>query len=211
MNSGVTVMLKKQCEHLVDQIKMEYSMNEGGSSLESLIEFCSKNGIEGYLSKEFHLPPITKEAEEIYQPFIEYFNKRKFGSEMPVLTILSYLPPSDRCSILMILLNEDSTNVEIYNKLSMALIKDGKYGDAITLLSDAKDENYLSSYNHNILLEKIEHLLQSQGSNFGSSISYEQTIQLVEQGKPTLKNIGMFEVCSEFNQIVIDFCNSKLR
>jgi hypothetical protein len=66
MNSGVTVMLKKQCEHLVDQIKMEYSMNEGGSSLESLIEFCSKNGIEGYLSKEFHLPPITKEAEEIY-------------------------------------------------------------------------------------------------------------------------------------------------
>ena len=43
----------------------------------------------------------TKSGESNqYEPFVQYFNKKKIGSEMPVLTILSYLPPRDRCAIL---------------------------------------------------------------------------------------------------------------
>lgn len=142
-----------------------------------------------------------------YQPFINYFNKKRFGSEMPVLTILSYLPTSDRCSILSQLVMLDPNNVEIYNKYSMALMKNGNYQEARQLLDNALNKGKLDRSNYSALKEKIEFLHQQRGSNFGSTTDYHQTLDLIENSKDQLKNMGMTAMYREFVQIITNFCN----
>ena len=145
-----------------------------------------------------------------YSNFTTYFIRRGFGTEMPVLTLFSYLPPNDRVEILRNLLTIDPTNVEIFNKLSMALLKSGKFSEAIRLLNDGFEQGIIDGFNYSAMKEKVEFLKQTKGNNFDSTVDYRQTIALIEQGKQILANIGWLERCEEFNNLVISFCNENI-
>ena len=145
-----------------------------------------------------------------YSSFTSYFRRRRLGTEMPVLTILSYLPPVDRVEILGNLLTLDPTNVEIYNKLSMALLKCGKFSQANKLLDDGLEQGVIDGLNYSAMKEKIEFFKQNSGNHFDAKVDYQQTIALVEEGKQILANIGWLEQCEEFNNLVISFCNENM-
>ena len=66
--------------------------------------------------------------------FIKYFKRHRFGSEPPVMSILSLLPPKDRCEILEEIRAFDPNNIHVFDKLSMAYMKSGRMEQGLQLL-----------------------------------------------------------------------------
>ena len=115
-----------------------------------------------------------------YSSFISYFKQKTFGSELPVLTFLSALPPEDRCKIIENVLTYDVYNVEAYSKLSMAYLKNDEITKAFDLLKQANTKGYLNNDYYQIFKIKIEDLNKTYQGNFGSANSYLQTISILE-------------------------------
>ncbi len=95
--------------------------------------------------------------------FIKYFEKYKFGTQPPVMTILSSLPPVYRVRILEKLWNNDIDNLNIIDKLSMAYLKNGELKKSLDFLEEIHkkniiDENYYSNfvYKINTLYESLD-------------------------------------------------------
>lgn len=72
---------------------------------------------------------MSKIADRIgsrYDAIVEYFVRHPFGTHPPDMTVLSLLPPEDRCLILERLFRLQSGNVlDLVDKLSMAYLKAG--------------------------------------------------------------------------------------
>ena len=72
---------------------------------------------------------MSKIADRIgsrYDAIIEHFIRRPFGTHPPDMTVLSLLPPEDRCIILERLFQRHSGNIlDLVDKLSMAYLKAG--------------------------------------------------------------------------------------
>ncbi len=131
---------------------------------------------------------------------------------MPVLTVLSYLPPSDRVIILEHLLNQDSTNLEIYNKLSLAYLKSGNYQKAISLLDNGKNKQVLDSFNYSALKDKIVTLNRTNSNNPNISKDYNQTLGLLDANKAALSNpFVSTPSLNEFMGIMREFCLKNLK
>jgi hypothetical protein len=141
-----------------------------------------------------------------YDVFLEYFQKRPFGSEMPVLSILSTLPPEDRCRIIERVLELDITNVEAYNKLSMAYIKNNQKNKAFELLKNANKNGNLSNSSYQVLNNKLIELDNNYRGNYGSALGYEQTIEILE----TKVSSDIKSSHSIFYNIVYNFSKKNL-
>ena len=72
---------------------------------------------------------MSKVADRIgsrYDAIIEHFIRHPFGTHPPDMTVLSLLPPEDRCIILERLFRRHSGNIlDLVDKLSMAYLKAG--------------------------------------------------------------------------------------
>ena len=72
---------------------------------------------------------MSKIADRIgsrYDAIIEHFVRHPFGTHPPDMTVLSILPPEDRCLILERLFRRHSGNIlDLVDKLSMAYLKAG--------------------------------------------------------------------------------------
>ena len=72
---------------------------------------------------------MSKIADRIgsrYDAIIEHFARHPFGTHPPDMTVLSILPPEDRCLILERLFQRHSGNIlDLVDKLSMAYLKAG--------------------------------------------------------------------------------------
>lgn len=66
---------------------------------------------------------------------IEYFKDKPFGTEPPVMSFFSYLPPLDRVIILKEIF-EFQKNISVIDKLSMAYLKNGDYDKAIFFIKN---------------------------------------------------------------------------
>jgi hypothetical protein len=142
--------------------------------------------------------------------FIEYFSKQRFGTIRPVLTTFSCLPPKDRCVILNELKSLDIFNRDIYEKLALAYIKDGKIEDAFQMLKTAHQNGFLTSEHYILFKDKIEFLNNARGGNFGSAVTYPESLILIEKQKKYAKELGIYEQNSEFCEIMIDYCERKM-
>lgn len=125
---------------------------------------------------------------------------------MPVLSILSSLPPVDRCEIIKKIIGKESKNLEAYSKLSMAYLKDGKREEAFNLLKDANQKGNLDDYNYNIINNKLIGLDNAYQGNFGSAQSYDQTIGILEN----LVSENLKNEFSEFYNIIYQFAKINL-
>lgn len=155
-------------------------------------------------------------ADGKYADILAYFERHPLGSEMPVLTLLSTLPPRDRCSILEVIRAKDPSNVEVYNKLSMAYLKNGQESKARELLQEGLETGALDDFTFQQLDEKITFLhanmrvtpeqeaaLRAAGAAAPRpSQSYAETIGILS-GRYADNASGQFR---EFYQLLMSLC-----
>lgn len=140
-----------------------------------------------------------------YNQILDYFLENHFGTELPVLAILSALPQKESINIIEAILEYDFYNTAAYWKLSMAYLRNGDKQKAMNLLDNAFKNNYLSeSINKDYKQDLFEEEEQYKG-NYGSSETYEQTVELIEsQVELETKN-----AYSKFVSLVYRFIDSK--
>lgn len=143
-----------------------------------------------------------------YDAIIEYFQRHRFGSQPPVMSILSRLPIKDRCEILSHLHSLDPSNVYIYDKITMAYAKSGDKVNATKYLKDGINRKVVDAFTASHFAEKIEHFAQNAG-NLGSTQNHSQALQLIKQDM-SLEDEEMRVQCAEFNRIVCEFCESQI-
>jgi hypothetical protein len=137
-----------------------------------------------------------------YDGVLAYFAKHRFGTEMPVLTLLSILPPHDRCSILEEVLAGDSANTVIYEKLSMAYLKDNQEAKARDLLRSGLKSGALDAFTYEQLDEKISYLIANV--RMTPSRSYSESLAILE-GQFAAEAEGPFH---EFYVLIASICAS---
>lgn len=150
----------------------------------------------------------TSAGTSKYASLVNYFKENTFGSEPPVMTILSNLPPKDRCAILEEVLKTDPTNINVYDKLSMAYLKSNNLSAAHNCLEKGRRSGSLSSQNYTVLKGKIDAMNQQFGGVFNSSTNYAQALQGVE------RNFDQFSGDPHifgFVGIISAFCRSQMK
>lgn len=87
--------------------------------------------------------------------FIKYFKDCPIGSQKPVMSMLSILPPIHRVFILEALWENGQKNDVVIDKLSMAYLKSGKYNKSLEFLENLKNDGSLSQVKYGTFVEKI--------------------------------------------------------
>ena len=106
-----------------------------------------------------------------------YFQRYQFGTQMPVLTFFSCLPPHDRVTVLQEIVRYDDKNEVAYEKLSMALLKTGQKQKANQLVEQAFVQNLLDRPVYEYLLNKLALLDATYSGDYGISTSYADARQ----------------------------------
>jgi len=140
-----------------------------------------------------------------YYLFELYFDRYPFGSQLPVLTFLSFLPPRDRVVIIKNLLNKNIKNGVVYEKLALALLKNGQRSEAYELLTTAISQGEISRDLYHSLIEKLNVMDQHYQGSFGSSQVYAETIMRIDGISEDFKNVFW-----TFLNIVMVFCKIQL-
>jgi hypothetical protein len=146
-----------------------------------------------------------------YASFVDYFKRKKLGTEPPIMTILSYLAPKDRVEILTQVSTTDNYNPNVYDKLILALLKNGEEEKADILLEKIYKQKLVDGNFYNVMKGKIQTLSQNAGQFNNSTFNYNDTLKLVKQGITVQTGMGIEPLCREFNQIMTNFCNNKLK
>lgn len=150
-----------------------------------------------------------------YSKFTDYFKRNGFNTIPYLLKILSYLPPADRIEILESLIEFFPNNVNLYDKLSMATLKNGNYDKAIKIIEEAYRRNNLNRDYYNQLKGKIDFLHKERKGRYGSSNDYQMTLSLLRndmnQGFDMSWGEKAIVAYKEFCAIMEDFCNSQIK
>lgn len=102
----------------------------------------------------------VRHAVNIFEDLlVVYFKKHRIGTEAPVLTILSSLPPIKRVYILEKVWKQDVSNIWIIDKLSMAYLKSGDFQKSMKFLESVKDKLDEACYED--FVWKLENLQQN--------------------------------------------------
>ena len=112
-----------------------------------------------------------------YDDIVSHFRQYPFGSVMPDLTVLSLLPPVDRCLILERVAEVCSVNVIVWiDKLSMAYLKAGWRDIAMQFLDACHSRRIIGSDHYYWFVDKISGL-----AVHGVSQSYDDTLLKLPQ------------------------------
>jgi len=164
---------------------------------------------------------VSTDEMNIYTPLIDYFASRPFGSEKMVLTLLSTLPPFYRCELLKILLLSDPSNTVIYNKLSMAYLKNKQFSEAYALLDRGLNEQVLNSFEYHDMLDTLKTL--EPNLNLSASEQEALRIQGIKLPQPVESCTETLEILREkfgdyaygehgvFFALLEGFCNDQAR
>ena len=120
---------------------------------------------------------ISQKLSGRYDCFVDYFRRHPFGSVPNDMTVLSLLPPVDRCLILeMVLFFGFGNSVVIIDKLSMAYLKAGWEQLSFEFLSACYNGGFLDSRSYNFFVDKIRGLCVH-----GVSDDYDGTLRKLSQ------------------------------
>lgn len=92
---------------------------------------------------------------------VEYFKIYPAGSQAPVLTLLSALPPRNRIYIWEKILEDGQNDLLVTDKLSMAYLKNGQYEKSIAFLAKQREKNIISNEEQENLVQKINMLYKN--------------------------------------------------
>lgn len=92
---------------------------------------------------------------------VEYFKTYPAGSQAPVLTLLSALPPRNRIYIWERIIENGQNDLWVTDKLSMAYLKNGQYEKSLAFLKEQKDRGIIDEEEHENFVQKINMLHKS--------------------------------------------------
>lgn len=144
---------------------------------------AAHEGSEGKIDKESIIESLDVIRDFSLQVFVTYFKKNGFaddpdGSWTPV--VLSTLPPQYRVHILKQYFESNKSIITI-DKLSMALLKSGNKGEAISFIENCLKNNYIKKNQYNEFIIKLQML--------EDSFKYLQISQNFEDSKENFKRI----------------------
>lgn len=206
------------CEHLGK--RLEISLNQIKIAIQQFVNYNDTNSI-WYHEKFKKTKILNKFIDEIfcvkkkdYLKFINYFKINGFNTIPYLLKILSYLPPNDRCIILNSVVEFFPYDINVYDKLSMALLKNGEFDKAVEVLDNAFNNQYLNIEYYNQLKRKIEFLFRERGYNFGESQNYQMAYSLLQIDMNKSFDLSWDEnyikAYNEFCEIMKEFCESQI-
>ena len=160
VKEGLTVESwnKKPLHQHIELICKHYDANFGG--IFNKLKGIGNQGSHHRTAKTVTHQEIVEGLEIVVtiveEILIDYFGKYPFGTQLPVMTYLSALPPISRVYILKRLWENDKQNSEIIDKLSMAYLKSGNKEESTVFLDTLKSNNYITDYEHLVFIDKIE-------------------------------------------------------
>lgn len=92
---------------------------------------------------------------------VKYFKSNTVGSQFPVLTWLSALPPQNRVYILEEIFNDGQKNTDVIDKLSMAYLKSGEYLKSLSFLEEQKSNKIITYGQYDEFVGKINLLYEN--------------------------------------------------
>ena len=132
---------------------------------------------------------MSKIADRIgsrYDAIIEHFIRRPFGTHPPDMTVLSLLPPEDRCIILERLFRRHSGNIlDLVDKLSMAYLKAGWPDLANRFVEDCVKGGWIIPAHGAFFLNKLNTLMVH-----GVSEDYADTLRKLPQYESLAQDLG---------------------
>ena len=132
---------------------------------------------------------MSKIADRIgsrYDAIIEHFIRHPFGTHPPDMTVLSILPPEDRCLILERLFRLRSGNIlDLVDKLSMAYLKAGWPDLANRFVEACVKGGWIIPEHGAFFLNKLDTLLVH-----GVSEDYADTIRKLPQYESLSPELG---------------------
>lgn len=151
LNNRIQAIGKYYSKRIEEEFNRLRIIGNGGSHYNSEDIISTEDIYEG-------IEIATKIVEEV---IIEYFYNHPIGTEPPVLTILSSLPPCKRIYILERVSQRDQGNILLIDKLAMAYLKNGEKENAMQYLKSEKDKGNLDNRMYEQFVDKIELLEQS--------------------------------------------------
>ena len=132
---------------------------------------------------------MSKIADRIgsrYDAIIEHFIRNPFGTHPPDMTVLSLLPPEDRCLILERLFQRHSGNVlDLVDKLSMAYLKAGWLDLANRFVEYCVKGGWIIPEHGAFFLNKLNTLVVH-----GVSEDYADTLRKLPQYESLAQDLG---------------------
>lgn len=141
--------------------------------------------------------------------FSDYFRQRRFGSEPPVMSLLSLLPPKDRCEILEDARANDPANINIFDKLSMAYMKSNRMELGLNLIAQGVASGNLSYENGVILRQKLESMQANHRGNFGSTQNYGDCKALLTSHVQEMRSNGTYAQLKAFCDVMENYLNKR--
>ena len=152
LHKRILLIGKYYDKNFMEQLLKIKSIGNEGSHFGNEID---QNDIQNSIMLANHL---------VEQVLVKYFIDNPLGTQLPVMTILSLLPPLYRVNILEQVWKRGERNNWLVDKLSMAYLKSGKYEDSINFLQQAFNEKVIDSSELNDFNKKID-MMQSQISH----------------------------------------------
>ncbi|QQR86536.1 MAG: hypothetical protein IPJ76_18450 [Flavobacteriales bacterium] len=141
--------------------------------------------------------------------FIGYFKQRRFGSEPPVMSLLSLLPPKDRCEILEDVRAYDPANINVFDKLSMAYMKSNRMELGLNLIAQGLAGGHLSYDNGQILRQKLESMQANHRGSFGSAQNYGDCQALLASHVQQMRTNGTYAQLKDFCDVMETYLISR--
>ena len=144
LNGKLNILISNYDKYIGEQLKIVKNLGNKGSHYGNIVTNEQVN------------EAIKISTRLVEMLLVKYFSKNKFGSEHPLLTMLSILPPKSRVYILEKISEFDSRNLWIVDKLSMAHLKSGQKEKALVYLSEQHKNGLLDDYSLKNYNDKIE-------------------------------------------------------
>lgn len=127
-----------------------------------------------------------------YDDIISYFKRNMFGSQMMDLTVLSFLPPVDRCLIMERIAKEcRAVVIVLIDKLSMAYLKAGWENLAQSFITACYRRGLILSMEYHMMSDKISNLVV-----YGVSEDYDDALNKLPRDR------------SEFIDLIRNLCET---
>lgn len=94
---------------------------------------------------------------------VKYFRNYPIGSQPPIMTLLSSLPPQNRVYILEKVWHYGQKDGNVIDKLSMAYLKNGDYNKSLTFLEEAYNQEIIDYELYQDFVIKINSLNEHLG------------------------------------------------
>lgn len=125
------------------------------------------------------------------------------------MSLLSLLPPKDRCEILEDIRAYDPANINIFDKLSMAYMKSNKVELGLNLIAQGVAGGHLSFDNGQILRQKLESMQANHRGSFGSTQNYGDCQTLFASQVQVMRSNGMYAQLKEFCDVMDGYLISR--